>query len=798
MSKKTNNPSTSSGRTSRKRLVILDAHAIIHRAYHALPDFTSNSGEPTGALYGVSTMLLKIIQEFEPNYIVAGFDLPKPTYRHEVYEDYKAGRKETDDDLSEQITRSRDLLKAFNVPIYEKAGFEADDVLGTICEELKDDKDIEIIIASGDMDTLQLVDKKKVQVYTLRKGIQDTVLYDEKAVIERFQFKPALLIDYKGLRGDPSDNIVGIAGIGEKTATDLIVKFGTIEDIYKKLEKNEDNLLKEGIKPRIINLLKEGKEEALFSKMLATIRRDVPIKFKLPKQEWREGFDPEELLDLFSEFSFRTLSRRIETMFDVEVVESSEEDESTEVDPEMLRRVGLALFVLRSDITNPQLEDILQFTKTKKIEEAEKKILKQLKEEKVLSVYEDIELPLLPITKEMQNHGLLLDTDYLKKLSKEYHKELSKIEKQIFKHAGHEFNINSPRQLADVLYEEMELSPKNQKRTSTGQKTTRESELEKMKDMHPIIEDVLSYRELQKLLSTYIDNFGHMVDEENRLHPEFLQTGAATGRMATHNPGVQNIPVKSELGRRIRNAFIASPGYSYVALDYSQIELRVAAFLSKDKKLMNIFRTGEDVHAAVAAEVFGTKEKDVTPNQRRQAKVINFGVLYGMGVNALRQNLGTDRAEAQKFYNDYFERFAGLADYLEDTKALAAKQGFTTTLFGRKRHFEGITTSLPHIRAALERMAINAPIQGTSADITKLGMLKVDQYIKENKLENDVHLLLQVHDELIYEIKSSKAKNIGKEIQKIMENVVPLKDTENIPLSADVAIGPNWGELKKI
>lgn len=788
----------------KKRLVLLDSHAIIHRAYHALPDFTSSTGEPTGALYGVSTMLLKIITEFKPHYIVAAFDLPKPTYRHEVYEAYKAGRAKIDDDLSRQITRSRDLLKAFNVPIYEKEGFEADDVLGTIVEETKNDKDIEVIIASGDMDTLQLVYKKKVKVYTLRKGIQDTVLYDEQAVFDRFQFRPGLLTDYKGLRGDPSDNIIGIKGIGEKTATSLITKFGTIEQIYKKLEKDESSFIKAGIKPRIINLLKDGKEEAFFSKMLATIRLDVPINFTLPKEEWRKGFDPEKILELFSELSFRTLSRRIETMFNVEVtghsIGSEQENKEETVDLDVVRRVGLALFVLRSDITNPQLEDILQFAKTKKIKDAEKRIVKMLKEENVISVYEDIELPLLPITKAMQEHGVLVDVIYLKKLSKEYHKELSKIQKRIWKYAGHEFNINSPRQMAEVLYDEMELKPKNQKRTSTGQKSTRESELEKMVGQHEIVADILSYRELQKLLSTYIDNFGHMVDKGKRIHAEFLQTGAATGRMASINPNLQNIPIKSELGRRIRNAFIASAGYSYVALDYSQIELRIAAFLSKDKKLMKIFRAGEDVHAAVASEVFGVKEKDVTSEMRRQAKVINFGILYGMGVNALRQNLGPDtsRVDAQKFYNDYFEKFSGLAEYLDKMKGDAARFGYTTTFFGRKRHFDGMTTTLPHIRAALERMAINAPIQGTQADIIKIAMVKVNEHIIENKLENDVHLILQIHDELIYEIKSDKAKKVGKEIQQIMENVIPLKDTENIPLSVGVSVGLNWGELKKI
>jgi len=782
----------------KKRLILLDAHAIIHRAYHALPDFSSSTGEPTGALYGISAMLLKIVSELKPDYIVACYDLPEPTYRHEVYEDYKAGRKEADDDLVAQIVRSRDLFEAFQVPMYEKGGFEADDILGTIVEQVKGDRSIEIIIASGDMDTLQLVDKKKVQVYTLRKGIQDTVLYDEKAVLDRFQFKPTLLTDYKGLRGDPSDNIIGIPGIGEKTATTLITKFGTIEEMYKLLKKGDEKFLKAGIKPRIVGLLRDNKEEAEFSKMLATIRLDVPIKFSLPKKTWADSFDPIPVLDLFADLSFRTLSRRIETMFGVKGQVTEKEKVEEKLDEEDVKKTALALFVIQSEMTNPTLEDILQFTKKKTYKEAKKVIFSELKKQNLESVYKDIELPLIPIIKKMYERGIKLNTSYLKELSRKYHKELSKIEKRIWKVAGREFNINSPRQMGEVLYDEMELIPKNAKRTSTGQRSTRESELEKMKDMHPIVEDILSYRELQKLLSTYIDNFGHMTDKKSRIHSEFSQTGAATGRMASHNPNLQNIPIKTELGRNIRDAFVASSGFKLVALDYSQIELRIAAFLSGDKKLMKTFKDGRDVHEAVAAEVFGVASKDVDKEMRRKAKVINFGILYGMGVNALRVNLGTDRKEAQQFYNDYFANYEGLANYLDDTKAMAHKLGYTKTFFGRKRYFESIKSSLPHIRAHAERMALNAPIQGTQADITKIAMRKVDKYITKNKLERDVYLLLQVHDELVFEIRTAKVEKVAKDLKKIMESIISEKETGGVPLTCDVQSGPHWGALKPL
>ncbi len=797
---------TKSKTEKKKKLVLLDAHAILHRAYHALPDFTSNKGEPTGALYGLTAMLMKIIEVLKPDYMVACYDLPEPTFRHDVYKEYKGGRAKTDDELIAQMDRSRDIFRAFNVPIYEKPGFEADDILGTIVEQTKDIKNLEVIIASGDMDTLQLVHKKQVQVYTLKRGINDTILYDEKAVIERFGFKPTLLPDYKGLRGDPSDNIIGIKGIGEKTGSTLIQTFGSIENIYNALKKSHDPFLKVGIKPRIIGLLEENEEEALFSKMLALIRRDVPITFNLTQDSWRESIDIEKASALFEELSFRTLSNRFKVLFGAEdPIRTDDSDEHTsneaqDVDQKLLKETAVALWVLRSDKTNPKLEDILQFTNEDELEKAHKKIMMLIKEQKLEKVYEGIEKPLIPITQMMQEVGIRVDVAYLKKLSKEYHTELSKIEKRIYKHAGEEFNISSPKQLGEILFEKMELGVKNQKKTSTGQKSTKESELEKMKELHPIIDDILSYRELRKLLSTYIDNLPEMVGKDGRIHAEFLQTGTTTGRMASHNPNLQNIPIKTELGRRIRDAFVAKDGYELLAADYSQIELRAAALLSKDEKLIEVFRSGGDIHSAVASEVFGVSPDNVDREMRRRAKVINFGIIYGMGVNALRQSLGKDtttRAQAQQFYNDYFKQFSGLAQYLEGVKADAARVGYTETYFGRKRYFEGIKSKVPFIRASAERMAINAPIQGTEADIVKLATINIDTYLKKHKLENDVRLLLNIHDELIFEVKKNKVKEVAPEIKRLMESVLSPKDTFGIVFTVDMTTGSNWGEMKK-
>ncbi len=785
-----------------KTLVLLDAHAILHRAYHALPDFSSPKGEPTGALYGVVAMLLKIVEDLKPDYIVACFDLPDPTYRHEVYKEYKAGRAKTDDALIAQINRSRDIFDAFGIPIYENSGFEADDMLGTIVEQTKKQKDLRIIIASGDMDTLQLVDGKKVLVYTLKKGINDTVLYDEKGVLGRFQFGPSQVPDYKGLRGDPSDNIPGIKGIGEKTATELIVHFKTIEGIYRALKKDEALLRKVGIKERMIELLKTNEEEAIFSKMLATIRRDAPISFSLPKKTWRDDLDTERVLKLFAELGFRTLATRIQNLFNLKIAETVPHEEES-IDQTRVQKVAIALWLLSSDTTNPTYEDIMQYGRANDLTTfatIEAHILSEITKQELTRVYDEIELPLMPVLRDMERIGISIDVAHLKKLSKKMHTEITALEKRMYAHAGVEFNINSPKQLGEILYDTLGLKPKNQKHTSTGQRSTRESELEKMVGMHPIIEDILRYREIQKLVSTYIDTIPTMVGKDGRIHTTFLQAGSVTGRMASQNPGVQNIPVRTEEGREIRKAFIADKGYTLVSIDYSQVELRVAAFLSGDKKLIEIFKNGEDVHQGVASRVFGVPQNEVTSDMRRQAKVINFGILYGMGVNALRANLGekTTRAEAQEFFNAYFNTFTRLAEYLEETKAFARANGYTETYFGRRRHFPGMNSSAPFIRAQAERMAINAPVQGTSADIIRIAMIRMHEYLVKEKLTDDVHMMLQVHDELVFEIKDGHVKKIVPELKKIMEGVLPLEETIGVPILAEVKIGMNWNDTQKI
>ncbi|MBP6858531.1 MAG: hypothetical protein KBC33_01730 [Candidatus Pacebacteria bacterium] len=859
-----------------KRLVLLDTHAILHRAYHALPDFSTARGEPTGALYGLSTMLISIIEQLKPDYVVACYDLKGLTFRHEAYKGYKAQRKETDDDLITQINRSPDIFTALDIPMYSKEGYEADDMLGTIVEQvisrqsavdsqsrskLKSqglptaDHRLEIVIASGDMDTLQLVKGTTVRVYTLKKGIKDTIIYDEDMVRERFGFGPELIPDYKGLRGDPSDNIIGVKGIGEKTATILITTFGTIENMYKELEAgHEKKFLDAGITPRIVQLLKDNKEEAEFSKMLATINRKAPVEFVLPEKTFKEGLDIKKVTTLWTQLEFRTLVQRLQKVVgggagvgaasavipaqagiqghttdsnagatdsknkvpgktldsrlrgndstaDVNPTTTSPAPTSTSlfnsaIDPTVLKETLLALWVVNSNLTNPTLEDLLNFANTDEFGKARETVFAELDKRNLRKVYEDIELPLIPITDKMEERGIKVDKILLEDLGKKYHAEADRLQKEIWKLADMEFNISSPKQLGEVLFDKLGLTAKGMKKTAGGARSTKESELEKLVDLHPIVKLIFEYRELTKLLSTYIDAIPPLLDKNNRLHSHLVSAGSATGRMASINPNLQNIPIKTELGKAIRYAFIAERGYKLCSFDYSQIELRIAAFLSNDEKMIEIFKGGQDVHASVAAFVFKVPQDQVTSEMRRQAKAINFGMLYGMGVTSLQKSIGTDRPTAQKFYDDYFHTFSMLANYLNEVKAETARRGYTETFYGRRRYFEGIKSKIPYIRAQAERMAINAPIQGTEADVIKIAMVRVDEYIKKNGLEADVHALLQVHDELVYEIKNEKAEAVSKEIEKIMEGVMSLEDTKGIALRADGAIGESWGELK--
>src|SRR3989339_617327 len=763
-----------------RKLVLLDAHAIIHRAYHALPEFLSSSGEPTGALYGLSSMLMKIVTDLKPDYIVACYDLPQKTFRHEAYEKYKAGRAKTDDALILQLEKSRQIFEAFDVPIYDAPGFEADDILGTIVEQTKSARDLDIIIASGDMDTMQLVNDKKVQVYTLKKGINDTILYDEKKVIDRFGFKPKFLPDFKGLRGDPSDNIIGIKGIGEKIATNLVINFGTIEEIYKKLKKDEEAFIKSGISPRVLELMRNNEEEALFSKTLAKIRNDAPIKFSLPERTFWQKADLKKIENVFAMFEFRSLFARLKGFFGnnqklnlaefARVLGSPAQNSLEEraqpdqlanslnsISETELQETSIALWLLNSDITSPTLDDILLFGKTSSFETAREYIFKQLKEKKLDKVYEEIEKPIISIVKKMQDHGILIDKKYFENLSVGYHQELDKLTAKIYKMAGMQFNINSPKQLSEAIFSKMGIKS-GKKKNASGSFSTKVSVLEELEEDNPIIKEILSYRELQKL------------------------------------------PIKTELGKKIRDGFVADKDYKLLAFDYSQIELRVAAMLSEDRKMTQIFREGKDIHAGVASFVFNVPMEKVDREMRRQAKVINFGIIYGMGVSSLRKSLGGTRPEAQKFYDNYFNQFSGIRDYLEKVKIFAMKYSYTETLFGRRRYFSNINSRIPFLKNMALRTAINAPIQGTAtADIIKLAIRYTEEDLKKANLLDKIHLVLQIHDELVYEVQKDELSKAERIIKNAMQTVLErsyLHYKTDIPLTVHSRSGDNLGEVK--
>ncbi len=780
----------------KQTLVILDAHAIIHRAYHALPSFTKSDGEPTGALYGVATMTLKLIESFKPDYIVAAFDLPKPTFRHESYKAYKAGRAKAEDALVAQLQTARELFAGFNIPVLDAEGFEADDVIGTLVEQYKKEKDLDIIIASGDMDTMQLIEGTKVRVFTLRKGLNDTVIYDESEVLKRFGFKPAQLVDYKGLRGDPSDNIIGVPSIGEKTATTIITTCGSIEKLYEMLHKKRETLLNAGITERILKLLEEHKDDALFSKTLATIRRDAPLSYTLPQETYLASVDTKQLLEVFGKYEFRSLNHRVKKIFSIEEDISPEE---TNLDEALLQRVSVALWVLYSENTTPSYDTILQKTKAKNLAEAWQIIQEELSKRNLSAVFSKIEEPLIPIISEMEKTGILVNKVLLEQTKKEIQKRLAEIEKAVTEHVGKSINLNSPKQLSELLFGSLGLKPKGKKKES-GAFTTNAEALETLKDEHPVIPLILEHRELQKILSSYLESLLEHIGQDGRIHAKFFQHGTTTGRFSSADPNLQTIPASGTWGRLVRRAFIAKPGSVFISCDYSQIELRVLAMLSGDEKLVASFERGDDIHNAVASIVFGVSSKEVTPDMRRSAKVINFGIIYGMGVSALQKNLGTTREKAQQFYDEYFAAFPTIKNYLESTKEYARVHGYTETAFGRRRYFPTITSKLPFLRSFAERMASNAPLQGTAADIIKLAIIAIDNALRVRGFVGKADLVLQVHDELVYEVEEACAREVNAIIIQSMIGVidhspVPLTLT-NVPLTVSSSTGANLDETK--
>jgi len=893
-----------------KKLILIDGHALVHRAFHALPQtLASPTGILTNAVYGFTAVLIKAIKDIKPDYIVATFDLAGPTFRHEEFADYKAHREKAPEGLHEQIPLVKEVLTAFGIPIFEKAGFEADDVIGSVCEKTRKIKDLQTIIVTGDMDTLQLVEDDKVVVMTLRKGITDTVVYSEDEVIKRYGIKPEQMIDYKGLKGDPSDNIPGVPGVGEKTASSLIQTFGSLDNLYEKISSiqlpisaKDKAKIKKPLSEKLIQKLIENKDLALFSRKLSTIIRDVNIDFKLEEAEWRKTMKKEEITRIFQGMGFYSLLKRVSEIdgstpvitegvdreqtsflpppatgpkakelktnkdisdlfdelekqkdFALDITEegisfSTDSKECVSVLFEYLSKnkelfsklkailenpkinktghdfkvisknlLGkgihiegisfdskIATYLLNSDIKDYSLDKIY-FTELKQnmspdpqmrpvfVSELKEKLVSKLRHNDTLWVFEKIELPLSIVLAEMELNGIQIDLKAIIQLKKTTIKELDKLEKKIHELAGKEFNINSPQQMSAVLFEHLKITGKL-KKTGKGAISTAAPELEKLSGAHPIIDFILKYRELQKLKTTYIDPFPALVNKDGRICTTYNQTGTTTGRLSSEEPNLQNIPIRTEIGQEFRKVFIASPGYKLVSFDYSQLELRIAAHISKDKKMTEAFKRGEDIHTRTAAEIFGVEADKVTSNMRRQAKVLNFGILYGMGILGFQRASGVDRTKAKEFINKYFQEFSGVDRYMQEMKDKVRRDGYVTTIFGRRRQLPEAFSGMPQLVSQAERMAINMPVQGTEADLLKLSMVEIHGLIHKEKAETKVKLLLNVHDELLFEIKDNLVDQWVVKIKQVMENIHKF----DVPLTVDSKYGMNWAEMENI
>lgn len=740
------------------KFLIIDGNAIVHRAYHALPPLRTKKGKLVNAVYGFCLIFLKALKELEPDCVVSCFDLKGPTFRHKRFKQYKAKRKKAPDELYAQLDDVKKILKAFEIPIFEKQGFEADDLIGTVVSHSKRKQvlpKVENIILTGDMDALQLV-SEQTKVYTMRRGVKDTVLYGQQETKQKYDgLLPTQLTDYRALRGDASDNIPGVTGIGEKTAISLLKQFDTLENLYKEIE--QDSKKASLLKPGVVKKLTSYKDQAFISKELATIDCNVDIDFKLKSCKFI-GYSQEKVIDVFREFEFYALLKRLPGS---EIKQTIEKQESQQG----LFGETSAKNMIKEEITNLKKQGIFS-----------KQIM-------------DIELAVIPVVEKMQKNGIGVDIKSLNEISVDLAKKINKLQKSIFKLAKSEFNINSTQQLSEVLFDKLRISVKGIKKTPGGALSTNVTTLKKIKNKHPIAELILQYREAFKLKTGFVDALPRMINPKTgRIHPHFHQLGTETGRMSCSEPNLQNIPNKGEMGGEIRKCFVPKPGFLFISADYSQMELRVAAILASDEKMLKFFKQNKDIHTMTASEVFNVKETEVSREQRKIAKALNFGVLYGMGPHAFSERTGVDFNTSRDFIDQYFLNFKGITNFVQDVITKTKENGFSETLFGRKRFLPEINSRDPRLKAQAERMARNFPVQGTSADIMKIAMATVNE---KKILDKDCQLLLQIHDELLFEVLKEKAENKAEEIKKVMESVTKLK----IPMIVKTSIGKNWRDL---
>jgi len=906
--------------------LVIDANSLMHRSFHALPPFTTKDGTIVNAVYGFLSTLLKAVKDFSPRYVVAAFDLPGGTFRHEEYKEYKATREKAAQELYDQFPIMKEVLEAMGIGILQKEKYEADDIIGTVVHKKR--PNTEYIILTSDMDALQLVDDD-TQVYRLRKGVNDIVLFDAKAVEAKYGIRPNQVVDYKALRGDSSDNIPGVKGIGEKTAVELLQKFKTLDGVYRALEKKDER-----IKPAVQKKLAEHKKDAYLSQRLAQIVHDVPVKLTTKEAEWVK-YNLDKTRKVFQKYEFKNLFARLpkhdataddhpgpsvksDTTSEKKAVQAkkgkeiytlidSDKDfenflktlekqkafaidtETTSTDALQAKLLGISIswkkgeayylsvakhtgwlkklapvlsdasvekyghnikydyhvlrehgvdmkslsfdtmvasYLIRPGLRQYNLDSVVfkelgysmqpieeligkgkdQITMDKvplekvswyACEDADftmrlvEALRPQLREHDLEKLFQDIEMPLVHVLAGMEGAGVEIDTGFLKAMEKDMAKKISALEKKIYKEGGREFNINSPMQLKEVLFDELGLPIEGLAKAKTGISTAA-SELEKLQGEHPIIDAIMEYREYAKLQSTYVTALPKLVNPKTkRVHTSYNQTVATTGRLSSSNPNLQNIPIRTPLGNEIRKAFIAKKGCVLLSADYSQVELRIIASLAHDQKMIEAFHKGEDIHVRTAAFMFDVPLEEVTKDMRSSAKEVNFGVLYGMGVYGLASRRKISREKARDFIERYFNAYQGVYEFLEATRTQAQEQGYVETIMGRKRYLPEIYSGMRQVRAQAERMAVNFPIQGTAADILKVAM--IDIFKKLSQVSKDSHMILQVHDELVFEVPTADVDAVAKFVKKEMEGVIEL----DVPLITDVAIGKNWGEMKK-
>ena len=876
-----------------EKIVLIDGHSILNRAFYGLPMLSNSKGIPTNAIYGFLNIMFKILEEEKPEYLTVAFDVHAPTFRHEMYAEYKGTRKPMPEELRTQVPLMKEMLQAMGIKVVEQAGYEADDLLGTIAKTAEE-KGMEAVIVSGDRDLLQLASKHiKIRIPKTKKTGTEIEDYTDKEVKETYGVTPTEFIDVKALMGDTSDNVPGVPGIGEKTATAIIATFGSIENAYEHVDEVKPNRAKEN--------LKEFYEQAQFSKELVTICTKAEISYDIEQAELSELYtekayilckeyefknfygrfegtkkeQPEESLNIqivddFSEaeeifekvaegkFSFQyvifkgqvvalVLSidgktvyymeqqgfltegyfasklsesiKKAETAVTFQLKSQLSYIENFNDVKEKMKDVTIAAYLLnplKSEYTYdeiskdylekllPSAEDLFGKMKLEKAigagEEtvvsyfanmtacaysAYEKLMETLKAEEMYDLYENVEMPLVYTLYEMEQEGIKAEAEELKKYGEDLKGKIEEIEQEIYKEAGEEFNINSPKQLGEVLFEHMKLP--NGKKTKTGYSTAADV-LEKLAPDYPVVSKILEYRQLTKLNSTYAEGLVSCIGEDGRIHSKFNQTITATGRISSTEPNLQNIPIRMELGRLIRKVFVPKEDYVLIDADYSQIELRVLAHMSGDERLIGAYKMDEDIHRITASEVFHIPLEEVTPLQRRNAKAVNFGIVYGISSFGLSEDLSISRQEAKEYIEKYFETYPGVKKFLDDLVAKAKKNGYVTTMFGRKRPIPELKSSNFMQRSFGERVAMNSPIQGTAADIIKIAMIQVDKRLKEESLQS--RLILQVHDELLVETHKSEMEQVKQILEEEMHKAASL----SVPLDIDMNCGENWYE----